>query len=430
MGGILLLTPVPKKIYRGVLRLVRESKEKQEVIREVPGEPEVIRDVVIKEIIKEIRVRDPLPDKFVNYKSIDTTRLWNGIDVNSEMEVVEGRAASVERGNQKGYTFDFKINLTVPKPTTTLEGLAASNTHLPKALPGLAAMLPAGKVSGFYHKIYDIKAKRVQQFITRLNAVPGRHNFYDCETILELVHPDSKQKVFFLQGDMDVVSDGSDGDRMPEYDEYIAKSSNYQPFTSYGWRKRTKQPNPLLARWEKKVADAKKELADGKVKSSKVSDYKSNIALWKREIDDLKARSYLIARTDPFIVVPVWMQAYGDKYAFAPKVGDYAAVVFENRVFPAIVGDTGPTWKVGEASLRMAKEINPKASPYSRPVSDLHVSYLIFPGSREEKGPPDLDRWHDEVEKLLGKIGGLGEGYTLHRWEDRFAKPASEGSES
>ena len=102
-------------------------------------------------------------------------------------------------------------------------------------------------------------------------------------------------------------------------------------------------------------------------------------------------------------------------------------VVHGGKVYPSIVGDGGPTFKVGEASLRMAREINSKASPYSRPVSDLKVSYLVFPGSREpEKGPPDYVKWRERCEELLDGIGGLGEGYALHEWEDLLAPPPAE----
>ena len=31
----------------------------------------------------------------------------------------------------------------------------------------------------------------------------------------------------------------------------------------------------------------------------------------------------------------------------------------------------------------MAKTVNPKATPYIRPESDLKVTYLIFPGTAE-----------------------------------------------
>ncbi|MCP4849619.1 MAG: hypothetical protein GY899_16900 [Verrucomicrobiaceae bacterium] len=406
---VLLATPLPRKIYRKVVQMAGSA-----------GEPKIVREVEVKEVIREVKVREPLPERFVNYKSVDTAKLWSGIEVNSAMEVSEGRSASVERVNSQGYTFDFKINLTVPTPASSLDALTGNNPHLPGTLPAIAGLLGSGKVSGFYHKLYEIKAKRVQQFITRLNAVPDRHNFYDCESIMELQSSETGQRVFFLQGDMDVVSDGSDGDRMPEYDEYISKSTNYQPFTSYGWKKKTSQPNPLLATWEKKLAVAQEELAGGKVRASRVSSHKQQISTLKREITDMKARSFLIAREDPFIVIPSWMRSYGNQNPFAPNIGDYAAVIFEDRVFPAIVGDSGPTWKVGEASLRLAREINPKATPYSRPVSKLHVSYLVFPGSRDPADAPDFKRWHDRVSALLDRIGGLGKDVKLHQWSNNL----------
>ena len=99
-------------------------------------------------------------------------------------------------------------------------------------------------------------------------------------------------------------------------------------------------------------------------------------------------------------------------------------VVHGTKLYPAIVGDGGPTFKVGEASLRMARELNPKASPYSRPVSDLKVSYLVFPGSRDaEKGPPDYEKWRQRCHELIAEVGGLGEGRELHLWQDLLPKP-------
>ena len=262
----------------------------------------------------------------------------------------------------------------------------------------------------------------MQQFLTRLNAVPDRHNFYDCETILELVNPRTKRKILFIQSDMDVVSDGSDGDRMPEYDQYIAESTNYQPFTSYGWKKQTVRPNPLLKRWEKKLDEEVKKLEQGKLSSSRVKASKQNIETLKREIADMKSRSFLIARADPFIVIPSWMRMYANQNEFSPSVGDYVAIIFEDRILPAIIGDTGPTWKLGEASLRVAKELNSNATSYKRPVSDLKVSYLIFPESADSPSAPDLDKWFDKVQLLLGEVGGLGNGFKLYRWPDYFIK--------
>ena len=86
------------------------------------------------------------------------------------------------------------------------------NERLPDILPGLASMMETAEVSKFYHLLYQLKTQRVQRYLTRLKRVPSRHNFFDCETVLELTHPESEQRVLLMQGDMDVVSDGS---RMP-----------------------------------------------------------------------------------------------------------------------------------------------------------------------------------------------------------------------
>ena len=101
----------------------------------------------------------------------------------------------------------------------------------------------------------------------------------------------------------------------------------------------------------------------------------------------------------------------------AAKVGDYAVVVFGDRIFPAVVGDIGPSDKAGEASLRIAKEINALATPNNRPVSDLKVTYLIFPGTAETPfGPPDLEKLQARCEALVKEIGGAG--VPLHHWEN------------
>lgn len=138
----------------------------------------------------------------------------------------------------------------------------------------------------------------------------------------------------------------------------------------------------------------------------------------------MKSRSFLIADYDPFIVIPVnILNSTGDP--FAPRVGDYVVVIHDKRLFPAIVGDGGPTYKTGEASLRIAKQISPAANPYNRPESDLKVTYLVFPGSREEKRePPDYNKWRDKCLALLGEIGGLGAGFELYHWDNLLPDPA------
>ena len=406
--------------FGAALLLAYYLKFKKQPVSEISSRGSSQSSVITKEVVKEVKVRDPLPSKHVNYKSIDTARLWSGVESSTKVEIKQGREASYERKQKGSYLFDFKIIINSPKAVDNLKGLELNNPLLGKILPGLGELFSSSSVSGFYYKLYDIKSKRFQQYLTRLNAIPDKHNYYDCETILEMTYAQSGRKVLFVQSEMDVVSDGSDGDRMPEYDKYIAESTNYQPFTSYGWRKKTNRPNPLLARWNKKLTDDQKKLADKGLRSSQKASIEQNISKLKREIADMKARSFLIARADPFIVIPSWMRSYASQNDFAPSVGDYVAVVYDGKIYPAIIGDTGPTWKIGEASLRLAKQLNSKATSYSRPVSDLKVSYLIFPGTAAQPDAPDLDKWNKEVNRLLNEIGGLGEGYLLHSWDNYF----------
>ena len=122
--------------------------------------------------------------------------------------------------------------------------------------------------------------------------------------------------------------------------------------------------------------------------------------------------------TDPFIVVPGTFTRGPDPV----KVGDYALVVFGDAIYPVMVGDVGPNDKVGEASLRIAKELNALSTAYNRPVSDLKVSYIIFPGTAEKPfGPPDLDKIHARCETLVKEIGGAS--VPLHRWENIIPSP-------
>ena len=98
-------------------------------------------------------------------------------------------------------------------------------------------------------------------------------------------------------------------------------------------------------------------------------------------------------------------------------------MIYKDKLYPCIVGDGGPTFKVGEASLRMAKELNKRAGIYSRPVSDLSVTYLVFPNSRNrDKSAPDYTKWRTKCSELLKEIGGLSANYQLHEWTNKFPK--------
>jgi hypothetical protein len=354
----------------------------------------------------------------------DVRKLRSGIPFTTEIDVTEGGIASIERADDESYAAFYQLSLRRPSPAKTMEELEKTNPDLGKILPGLPDIVAEAEVSKWFHQLYDNKITRIRRDAHTLNEVLTKHNLYDCETILHMRAPDGSP-LFLMQAEMDVVSDGSDGDRLPGMPDAIVNSTHYQPFTSYGWKKRTKTPNPMVAGWERRLENGRRELADPATTAERKAWLRDRIEYLKRGIADLKARSFLIAEYDPFIVIPVNLLT--SRETFAPNVGDYAVVIHDGKIYPSIVGDGGPTFKVGEASLRMAKEINERASPYSRPVSDLKVTYLVFPGSREERrGPPDYELWKQRCAELLDGIGGLGEGYGLHTWKCLLPKPEPE----
>jgi hypothetical protein len=424
-GLTLPFTPFAGKIKKAIEDIVAAASKERIITREVPRD--VIKEVpVVKEVTKEVirEVQPALPEKYIPRKDIDVATLFNGITVKTNLLTEQGSFASLERLDPESYKAEFQLSIRVPKANQTMVELSRINKHLPAILPGLDAMLPAAKVSGFYHKLYENKTSRVQNDLTRLNRILDRHNFYDCETILELTHPATQRRTLLIQSEMDVVADGSDGDRMPTLDEYIYLSDYYQPFTSYAWAKTTKNPNPLLAKWEERLKKAQDEFAVKGLSSARNRELSAIISQLKLEIGELRNRSSLIAEKDPFIVISLLFRGYGDQNKFSPQIGDYAAVIHEGKIYPAICGDYGPSFKMGEASLLMAKTINPKATPYIRPESDLKVTYLIFPGTAEkERAAPDLVKWKEKCLTLLDEVGGIGTGYALHTWEDPFKKP-------
>lgn len=417
------LTGTGDKVKRGLI----------EVLGTGPREPEVkIVEKVVEKIVEvpkivEVEKKEPLPSKYVDRKPIDTATLWNGLSVTSQVQTREGGHATVELAKNESFQLSVSMTLTIPKANQSLAELAKLNPDLPKMLPALERMLATAQVSPFYHALYETKSKRLQQNLTRLDRILSRHNFYDCETILELTHPDTGQRALLIQSEMDVVSDGSDGDRWPELDDYISMSDNYRYSTSYAWPKQSTVPNPLLAPREAELGAKKQRFAVPGLGAEENRTLRDRIAELTIEVSEMKARSFLIAEADPFVVIPLTLLGRASETPFGPKIGDYVAVIHGGKIYPAIAGDAGPTFQAGEASLRLAKALNEKAGVYNRPVSELKVTYLVFPGSAEPKpSPPDLNRWWDACSERLNGIGGLGEGYTLHRWEDLIAKKRAE----
>ncbi len=341
---------------------------------------------------------------------LDTGKLFNGITLHSTVETIPGADATTERSQPDSYVLDLRLQARVPSPNRTIEELAKVSPQLPTLLPGLASTLSADPVSPLYAQLYDTKVRMLRENLTRLDLLLSRHNFFDCQTVLQLQHPQTHRKALLLQADMDVDADGSDGDRMPLS---TGAPTNFKPSTSYRWPKKTSAPNPYLAATEAALKRAEDEYALATTTPARKRDLRNAIAQLRAEVGTLEKYSFLIGATDPFIVVPGAFTHAHD----AIKPGDYALVVFGDAIYPAIVGDVGPNDKVGEASLRIAKQINALSTPYNRPVSDLKVTYIIFPETADKPyGPPDLEKLAARCETLVKEIGGAS--VPLHHWEN------------
>ena len=343
---------------------------------------------------------------------IDTGKLFNGITLHSAIETKPGANATTERNDPDSYVIDLKLEARLPSPNRTIDELAKVSAQLPALLPGLASMLPPDPVSPLYSELYDTKLRVLRDKLARLDLLLSRHNFFDCQTVLQLQHPQSQRKAILFQADMDVDADGSDGDRMPAG---TGAPTNFKPFTSYKWPKKATAPNPYLQGTEDRLKQAENEFASAGATPERKRELRGAIAQFRAEVFTLKKFSFLIGAADPYIVIPAsFARGRG-----ATKVGDYALVVFGDAIYPALVGDIGPNDRVGEASLRIAKEINPAATPYNRPVSDLKVTYLLFPGTADTPwGPPEYNKLQASCQKLVDEIGGAS--VPLHHWENNI----------
>jgi hypothetical protein len=344
---------------------------------------------------------------------VDINKIFNGLTLHSTVETPPGADATTERADPDSYIVDLKLKAHLPTPNKTIEELAKVSPSLPVLLPGLASMVSPDSVSPLWEELYATKVKALRDKLARLDLALSRHNFYDCQTVLQLRHPQSHRKALLIQAEMDVDADGSDADRMPAG---AGAPTNFKPFTSYRWSKKTAAINPYLAPTEQRVSHAEDEAALVATTPDRKRELRASIAQMRSEVFTLNKFSFLIGTADPFIVMPGSFA----KGREAPKVGDYALVIFGDAIYPAIVGDIGPNEKVGEASLRIAKEINPSATAYSRPVSDLKATYLIFPGTADTPfGPPDLEKLQARCQKLVDEIGGAT--VPLHHWENIIA---------
>ena len=336
----------------------------------------------------------------------DVARLFNGITLRSEVETATGAAASEERVDPMSYMIDLKLHARVPTPNRTLDELAKVSPDLGRLLPSLTTMAKAEAVSSLFAQLYETKVRELRENLNRLDLLLSRHNFYDCQTVLALKHPETKRRALLFQADMDVDADGSDGDRVPAGN---GVSPTFKPFTSFRWAKKSNRPNPYLSGIEERLRRV--ELEQKTATPERKRELKSAVIELRDEINTMKKYSYLIGTYDPFIVVPASFTKGGD----GVRVGDYSLVIVGNTIYPAIVGDVGPNDRVGEASLRIAKEVNALSNPNNRPLSELKATYIVFNGTADPTwGPPDLEKLQVRCEALVKEIGGAS--VPLHHW--------------
>jgi hypothetical protein len=336
----------------------------------------------------------------------DVARLFNGITLRSEVETAAGAAASEERVDPMSYAIDLKLRARVPTPNRTVDELGKVSPDLGNLLPGLATMIKPEAVSPFFAQLYETKVRELRENLNRLDLLLSRHNFYDCQTVLALKHPETKRRALLFQADMDVDADGSDGDRVPAGN---GVSPTFKPFTSFRWGKKSNRPNPYLPGIEERLHRV--ELEQKTATPERKRELKNAVTELRDEINATKKYSYLIGTYDPFIVVPAIFTKGND----AAHVGDYSLVIVGNTIYPAIVGDVGPNDRVGEASLRIAKEVNALSNPNNRPLSELKATYIVFSGTADSSwGPPDLEKLQVRCEALVKEIGGAS--VPLHHW--------------
>lgn len=441
VGAGALYTPYPAELVKalsandGVPKKKKKKKKSAKPANPAPVAPSVL-PVAPPEPEEEIEVEPWSPQEAFSMPAITLppfppalpervepgqydhiSKMTPGLNVLSSVQFEQGSTASQDRKALAAYQVRVALNLRLPQAADG-ESLKHANPKLPELFAKYDEFMGKAKVSQWYQALYLHKQNRIRKEAATLARLLDRHNYYDTDTILEIEAPETGRKVLWVQADMDVVSDGSDGDRLPDMPEKVKNSDHYQPMTSYRWRKLGTNPNPLLPHWEERVTKLSK-------------DKKTNAAALqhaKNVVHDLKKYSFLLAEYDSFIVVPLTFKNGGDD-AYRPQLGDYAAVVVGDRVFPAIVGDFGPRFKAGEGSLRLARLINPKATPFARPVSDLGVSYVIFPHSKEpENGPINYERLNTRVQELLLEMGGLTPAAQFQQVDDPLApktQPAS-----
>jgi len=355
----------------------------------------------------------PTPLSLLPRKEYETARLFNGILVKSSVKVTpsEESALSLEKRSES-YTLELTLRLQVPAPATTATNLLAATPDLAELLPNLDSLLTNASASPDYATLFDYKEKNLRANLNTLQRLQPLDTLYDCQTILNLQNPTTARRALLIQALMNVNTDGSDGDRNLDLD---SSSAFFQPQTNYRWPKASAHPNPYLKEIERRLSVIHQKLTGtAPLSAAEKSRLLAAESEAKATSDELKHWSFLVGEADPFIVLPAFMFHSTE---FHPEIGDYAVVIAGGIVFPAILGDKGPNYKIGEASLRLCQEIDESSTAEKRPIDHPTVSYLIFPGSAETPfASPDYKHWSERCHALWKEFGG-SETATWQEWE-------------
>jgi len=385
---------------------------------------DILRDSFYNKKNNEITNFSHFFEKRNNGITTEITNLGNGIPLKTEIVTGIGGSAADEFSLNDSYTATYQVKIRIPKPVINLSGLERGSSKISHILPGFSSLFRRGTVSPYFRIAYDQKISEIQEKANHLNQITPKFNLYECNTMLHLMS-EKGRRVFYMQADMDSILKGSDGDRLSQMPTQLVNSIHYDPFTSYYWRVSGDFPNPMIAGWNRRISIGEREVEKIAVGDPKKNWMQKRISFLKQGVEHMRKNGFLISQHDPYICLPSFVLA-NTQDPYAPKIGDYALVIHQNKVYPCIVGDTGYGSSIGQVSARIATAIDPQWKNGVKVVSAPTVSYLIFPNTREQKfSPPDYVVWTKKCRELVGEIGGLGKGYVIHEWNNTLPKNPS-----
>jgi hypothetical protein len=359
------------------------------------------------------KTQTPHPEKepILPRKNYDTARLFNGLALKTSVTCAQGTLTTLATiPETNSYGADITLHVSWPVAATKSQEILSATPELGNLLPSLARLLEGATPSPDFAGLLERKERSLRANLAQLQKLPYRDSLFDCQTILNLKHPENGRRVLFVQAIMNVNTDGSDGDRNLAIDRL---SATFQPQTNYRWPKSGTHPNPCLRETESRLALLGAELGSGSLTPDNKASLTKELDYLKATAEELKHWDFLVGTADPFIVLPSFMVG---KSAGQPGIGDYAIVIAHGKLYPAVLGDMGPGSKIGEASLRLCRAIDPASGADKRPFSSPEVAYLVFPGTAEKPfSVPDYARWASRCHDLWKELGGT-ETAEWHEW--------------